>query len=277
VNTAPVRELLLLLADHERFLKSPRTRLRRQIAAAGLARCQALLDGMCILREQGRADVIGLLGRALLEVWLVSLYVLLKGHDDDDDTALIELGMEHARYCAILAERFELDPSIKKAVAEWEEVTSDQQTPDGKPISGRPSYESIARQLSELLAQVEPGQRFDVMAVYDRVYRSESTYSAHPSVGLFVRYIKWDSSEQEDEIISNPGPPFPRQERLAAMLTTFLAIRVYKAFAVLVDPRLSSIYDRLAADDESQAEAPPTREPAMSPDRPSDPGRPELM
>jgi len=86
------------------------------------------------------------------------------------------------------------------------------------------------------------------LAVYDRIYRSESTYSAHPGVGLFVRYIQWDPAEERDAIIPNPGPPFPRQERLAAMLTTFLAVRVLKAFGVVVDPRLEQAYEEFAAE-----------------------------
>jgi len=57
--------------------------------------------------------------------------------------------------------------------------------------------------------------------------RAESTYSAHPGVGLFVRYIQWDPGEHLDGIIDSPGAPFPRQERLGAILTTFLAVRVF--------------------------------------------------
>lgn len=246
-ETAPVRELLGLLAEQTRFLASTRTRLRRNIAAAGLARCRALLEGMCILREQGRADAMGVLARALIEVWLVSLYVLLKGHDDDDDV-LVELAADHVRHAKLLAEGFGLDESVMR-VLEWQDTVASRRTPEGAPIGRRPSFEGIARELSRLLTKAEPVERFDVMPIYNRAYRAESTYSAHPTVGLFVRYIQWDALGQLDSIIDNPGAPFPRQERIGAILTTFLAMRVFKAFGMVADQRLPVMYEKLAAED----------------------------
>ncbi len=65
--------------------------LPRQMAAAGVARCRALLLGMEML-EEGRPDVMGLLQRNLWEVTMTALYLLLGGPD-----AVNRLYGQHAR------------------------------------------------------------------------------------------------------------------------------------------------------------------------------------
>src|SRR5262245_52107635 len=74
-----IREMLALLAEHECFFDSPPKHMRRQFAAGGLARCRALLEGVLVLQDHGRSDVAGVLWRATLECFLVSVYVLSKG------------------------------------------------------------------------------------------------------------------------------------------------------------------------------------------------------
>jgi hypothetical protein len=247
MDTGPIRDFLALLAEKTPLLTSTRSRLRRQYAAAGLARCRALLEGICILREQGRADVIGVLNRSVIEMWLVSLYVLVKGRDEDDDSALIELGIEHARYMGILGDRFD-SPEIKSAVADWKEAIAGSTAPDGESIKERPNFEAIARALPALLAKDDPdGLSVPSLALYDKAYRSESSFSAHPGVGSFGRYIAIDPSEERDGIVDNPGPPFPDQELLAVTLTSFLADRVFKAFGIPPDPRIAEAYNRISA------------------------------
>jgi hypothetical protein len=183
-----IRDLLRVIDEHLRFLTSNRNRLRRQVAAAGLVRCRNLVEGMLILREGGRADILGILNRAVLEAWLVSLWVLLKGQDLDDDSVLIDL------------------PLLERE-----------------------------------------GSRINALEVYNRAYRGESTASVHAGLGTIHRYLRYGNEEagEPDSLTCDPGPAFPDQEWLAAILTFSLAEHVFGAFGVKVEPPLRQLYEPL--------------------------------
>jgi hypothetical protein len=90
-STKPPEELALVLVrairNNSHLLTSPMIHLGRQLAAAGLLRCAALLEGTCIVAQAGRADLQGLLLRALFETWLVALD-LLESPEDDNESLL---------------------------------------------------------------------------------------------------------------------------------------------------------------------------------------------
>ena len=250
-----VRELDGRLEELGRHLTSRRVRLRRQMAAAGLWRCRALLQGMVALREAGRTDVLGVLGRSLFETHLVSLYVL-KGRDLDDDAVLHELAADHFKWQKRMVKTAKLPERVAANVEEWEGILRKLEVEPRKL-----NYERIAEELGPLLEKVE-GAEADVAGMYHILYRGESLYSAHAGQGALLRYLQWDDREEADSLITNPGPPFPGQTRIAALLTTHLAIRVLKAFSVIVEPPLSDVFERIAA----------LREPGEAEDEPAGQG-----
>ena len=77
---------------------------------------------MVALREAGRTDVLGVLGRALFETHLVSLYVLLKGRDLDDDAVLHELAADHFKWQKRMVKTAKLPERVAANVEEWEGI-----------------------------------------------------------------------------------------------------------------------------------------------------------
>jgi hypothetical protein len=204
------------------------------MAAAGLARCRALLEAMCVLIEAGRADTIGVLLRSLFEVWLVSLYVLLKG-DLEDAGVLEEMAAEEWKRSKAMFDCVGAPQNVKDHLEEWRKEL------DVSGAKPRPNLEAIAQQLTKLLPADSSGKAPNVQSTYDIIYRAESQYSAHPSVGLLLRYHSWDPKEERDAVVLNPGPPFSRQELVGLHLTLYLAFRVFGAFGIVTDERLEDL------------------------------------
>jgi hypothetical protein len=252
MNADPVGELLAVLDTHFPFLKSTRARLRRQLAAAGLARCRALLEGMVLLRDATREDVIGVLLRALCEAWMVSLYVLYKGENLDDDSVLIELAADYETWTRKMAGKvggWAEGNKAEEILADWGAELrhwEEQARADGKASKtpAKLNYETIARELGSLLEKVE-GAAPDILSVYDRVYRGESIYSAHAGLGMLWRYLGISEDERQDAVVERPGPAFPVQVKVGALLTAYLALRVFKEFSVIVRPPLAEVYERI--------------------------------
>jgi hypothetical protein len=215
-----VRHILTALKDHDRFLTSQRVKLPRQFAAAGLARCRALLEGMCALEESGRSDVSGVLGRALLETWLVSAYVILR----NDRDSLTDIGAGFAKAARNIAEALEMDGLSEKA-EQWTAAV-------GGPKVAMPSYKDLTKRVTVLL---EPkGHRIDPSLLYDLLYRAQSTFDAHGGLGAIGRYLSYGPDGGPDQVVENPGPTFERQIVVGASLVCLLAKLVYKEFSVVV-------------------------------------------
>ncbi len=123
VNTKLIADLLIVLEESLPLFRSNRAHLRRQLAAAGLARCAALLEGMLLLLEAGREDVHGVLARALFEAWLVSLYVLLKGKDPEDDAVLVELGAAHFKALRAINSSIALGKRSQRQIKQWQKTS----------------------------------------------------------------------------------------------------------------------------------------------------------
>jgi hypothetical protein len=74
-----IEELLSLIYANERNFKSPPEHASRQLAAAGLMRCCALLRGVRVLEEPVLGVIAGVLERGHRETWLLSLHALFGG------------------------------------------------------------------------------------------------------------------------------------------------------------------------------------------------------
>jgi hypothetical protein len=98
-----VDELLSLIYSNESYLKSSPDQAPRQLAAAGLMRCCALLRSVRLLEESGLGVVAGVLERAHWETRLVSFHALLGGEE-----ALQKIAGDDIYWKRILAKKFDL-------------------------------------------------------------------------------------------------------------------------------------------------------------------------
>lgn len=218
-------DLLAAIDERLPLLTSRPGLFARQIAAGGLARCCALNHGMRTLCQEGRSDVVGLLARAVYETVIVSLYVLLKGHQ-----GVLEVAGDHKKFSRILIERnTELEPDL---IAGW------------RFDEDKINLEQMTRDLGPLL--VEAGDPVgDIQNIYDLGYRAESTFSAH-GFGAIARYL--DASTAIWRVTPNPGGLLRCADaRVVCILYTgALARHLFRVFGVGVW-QLDHLSDQLAA------------------------------
>jgi hypothetical protein len=228
----PLREILAALDEHTHYLTSHRSRFRRQFAAAGLARCRALLEGICVLIDAGRRDVTGILTRALAEAWLVALYVLYKGKGLDDESVLLEIFEGHARWAIPLAEKH-------GNKLPWGDMLAERKGPKGKAHKLRKlNLADVAKALQPLL-EASPIRSGNAIDVYDRMIGFESLFSVHAGLGTFQDYLTLDESDENSPMGVVETPPTQKvlwREVAAANLTLNLARHVYRAFGIQVSP-----------------------------------------
>lgn len=205
-------ELLHVVEVRLHLLTSRPGLLSRQIAAAGLARCCALNEGIRTLCRGDRGDVAGLAGRALYETVIISLYVLLKGHQ-----GVMKVVGDHKKHTRILIQgNTELNPAL---IAGW--------SFDEEKIN----LEQIAKEVSLLLNEAGDPIVGDFKAIYDLGYRVESTFSAH-GYGAIGRYL--DASTAIWHVVPNPGALVSPAEAhvVPALYTAALARHVFLTFGV---------------------------------------------
>jgi hypothetical protein len=247
-----MRIIVAAVQRHAHLFVSPRALVRRQLAAAGLARCVALLEGMCLVCEGGRPEIMGILVRAMFETWLVANYILLKGKDAEDELVLIELGNEFARSVTAMARGTgrRIDETkahvdrFKASVADHPDNVPGDPAEAGVP-GDRLKFEQLASAVKALIIARE-GSSVDAVAIYNAVYRGESTYSAHPGLGTLHAYMNYDPTEENDTLTLRPRPPFPNQAGVGSLLTIDLAFRLFRAFDIVEDGSLAAAYEELA-------------------------------
>ena len=238
--TAAVEAVLRLLDNHRRFLTSSRERMRRQLAAAGLTRCFGLLRAICTLRDTDQLAMAAPLVRAVVELVLVSLYVLLKGDDLDDDGALLDLLAAQT----LAFSKLRLSGELPSAEAEYARHANVLRARGREP---QPlNYADIAKRVGTLLEAQDPEapRAFDTI-LYQVVYRMESTFGAHAGLGTLLSHVRWDPNGAWDAVDVDPKLPVGRQDVLAAKCACLLARQVYKAFAVRTLPDIEVVIEEL--------------------------------
>ncbi|MEU4351799.1 DUF5677 domain-containing protein [Streptomyces sp. NPDC023838] len=137
------------------------------IPAVALARCRTLLQGIVILTENNRGDVVGVLLRSLYEVWLVGIYGLLGGLDS------FEALLDHRDYW---------QRPLEKEFG-WE-VKSEGK---GKHIS----VKHLAKEVERLLKEDPEGSLFyDPVGLYRKLYALDSFESVHGGLGSLGKHLK---------------------------------------------------------------------------------------
>jgi len=241
-----VRELLAVI-DAKRDLLVSRTNspelVGRQLAAGGLARCRALLEGIVLLVDGGRDDVAGVLLRTLYETHLVALYVLLGG-----PKASVEVMGDYVRSARLLAKtqgRPSTDPVLL-----WEMMSKAEGGPPASPLH----YEQIANKVGDALERVKDprGGRERAAEQYNSVYRVESQINAHAGLGSLGRYVDWRADPYATR--GRPGDlAIEAEDRvvLGALMTALVAEYVLREFGLRAD-----IPERLWAQLNALPEAP---------------------
>lgn len=213
----------------------------RHFAAAGLARCRALLEGIYQLTStKGRPDAAGVLLRSLAEAWAVSFFVLLKKQQGIFDLAAgTDEGLRK------LIDAFEGGSSGAEkwrsrfhALAQRSSVRYKRGRHAGEP---RPLTVSEVLKAVEGLATVSQDEEIARSArhVRRKIWTTESYVSTHANLAsIAIPYIRQDAEPWG--IVERPEGWMPAEEALVGggLLTGLLASRVYEAFGYRRGPIL---------------------------------------
>jgi hypothetical protein len=202
-----IDELLAVIYAHKERFRSRPDQASRQLAAAGLMRCCALLRGVRLFEKSGLGVVAGVLERAHWETWLVSLHVLLGGEE-----ALQKIGGDDIYWKRILAKKFDLGAYHDDWKGKVEKLNVWKLSEDLRPL---------------LVAAGEEGNP-DGTTGYDITFRVQSLFAAHACLASFGHFI--DYGEEEWKAVAHPPPQFPAPAPTPALHTAHLARYVFKAF-----------------------------------------------
>jgi hypothetical protein len=212
----------------------------RHFAAAGLARCRALLEGMYLLSApKGRPDTAGVLLRSLVETWAVSVFVLLKKRQ-----AIFELapGAEEGLRKVIWAFGGGATPGTDKWLARFHSLA--QKTPF-RHKKGRRKGQPRPLSIAEVFGQVETlaaasgdsGLARSVKHAHNRIWKAESYVSTHANLAsIVIPYV--DQNAEPWSVIDRPEGWMPPEDMLVTggLLTGMLAGLVYEAFGYSREP-----------------------------------------
>ena len=186
-------------------------------------RAEALLRGVRILIDAGRADLAGLLIRSIWECWVIGLYLLLGGQDSAEH---VMAAYRHhiEQYWANRPQDAGPPPQLDEDF--WNEW----------PEPRRLWFDKVTKIVEGLLQASEQGPiEYSGISSYDVLYRLESVFSVHAGKALFDRYVDPATDEQPFErVISSPilQVPVDQLEAMAAVWAAHLAWFVYREFGI---------------------------------------------
>lgn len=205
-----VCKTLRLVENRTHLLKSRQINRSRQIAAAGLVRCCALLRGVCVLEDAGLPALTGILERQNWETWLVSQSILLRG-----DEAIDEIKGDNVKS----RNTFQKESGRRlKYVPEWQ----------GK--AKKLIYSQLAEKLEPLFVKACDTEGATLASGYTGIYRGHSQFTVHAGLSTFNLYMRcegeWASVER------NPPAPVPDVGKISLLCTVHLAGHVFKRFGI---------------------------------------------
>jgi Family of unknown function (DUF5677) len=223
---AAAREIADLVEGYVPRLSSRDDLVPRHLAAMSVARANRLLCGIRDLTDHDLDDVGGVLLRALLEVWMVGLYVLYGG----DEATEHVLGA-HVRSLKNLDPG--AFPSVPAVLEEWEEF---------ELPTDRIKWEDLAPQVGRLLeAAGQSRHPANMKAFYEVLYRGYSHMDAHGGLQTLAPHMV--SREDRMELsIKRPPQGDPNHELVtAAGLVGYLACQVLAAFGFSIAPIVKAL------------------------------------
>jgi hypothetical protein len=162
------------------------------VAAAGMLRAADFLDEALALAERGRSIGANVLARSAFECWLAGAYALFGGDD-----AVLGFEAERHRHETRIAKTLD-NPGVEAFLeVEFEALNKvlDMYL-DGKP--NPVNLADISKRLGGMITQAT-GEDADIELVYETLYRTHSTYDAHPvkALGSMVKFDEADVGRVE--------------------------------------------------------------------------------
>lgn len=225
-----VDQLLVLIKRYVCSLESRPHQAARQFAAAGLARCCALVKGICVLEDGGLGPLVGILERQHWETWLVSIHVVLRGEE-----ALHEVAGDDIFWKRLLSQKLCLGLAYQE---DWEGQIA------------KLNFKELAEGLKPLLVAAGESGDPDGTKGYDATYRVQSLFAVHAGLATIGSYLHY--GEEFWGIVWDPPPQFRVPSQVPALHTAHLAGYVFKAFGLPTD-ELEEISQKLL--DEARAES----------------------
>jgi hypothetical protein len=211
----------------------------RHFAAAGLARCRALLEGIYLLTApKGRPDAAGVLLRSLVEAWAVSVFVLLKKRQ-----AIFDLAPGSAEGLRKLIDAFGgPTPGAQRWLARFRSLGQKSSVRHRRGSrKGQPRPLSIAEVFTQVEALAkesgDSGLARSAKHAHTRIWKTESYVSTHANLASIV--IPHVNQQAEPwVIVDRPQGWMPPGDALVAggLLTGLLAGLVYEAFGYRREP-----------------------------------------
>jgi len=206
--------------------------LPKLLAAAALARQLCLLEALVAVCDAGQARVAGLIMRAQWETHLVGLYCILADKD---------------AVKALIADRAAWAPGIEriwKLEGAWHEKTEMMARWYGEVEARRLNFADVAEKVQTLLR--EKGYTADITTAHQRLYKGESTFTAHPGFEALLRQLKTDGNECMPDVSFEPIPGRAAYLCNCAWSVTSLAEPLFDTFPDLLD-RLATATAKLRA------------------------------
>lgn len=214
-----IRAVAGVVDDSLQFLTSSDQFSRRQVAAAYLARCRRLLEGLDQLRSIGMPDLAALPLRPFWECWVRGMWILLGGEAALDE-AIANYKLETERHDRLA--RLELP-----GIGEWR----------GQGKEAR-AIDQVARDVGACLeADGDVDAKKHMSFAYDLLYRNESARNLHGGLAAVLDHL-------EDQGVGRLGVRARRRESgtgqgellVAAVMLSMFARRVLLAFGIDVTP-----------------------------------------
>ncbi len=205
-----VTELLSLIYSFEESFRSVPDQASRQLAAAGLMRCCALLKGVHTLEDNKLGVISGILERAHWETWLVSIHVLFRGEE-----ALLEIAGDDIHWKRTLSRELDLGYTYHE---DWEGKLS------------KLNYKTLADGVKPLLIAAGESDDPDGRKGYNFTFRVQSLFAVHAGLSTFSSFLQY--GKELWGVVAHPPSPFPIPAPIPALHTAHLARYVFQAFGL---------------------------------------------
>ncbi len=229
VNSAAT-ELANLVERRQGLFTSRGQFAARQYGAAGLARGCGLMRAAIACHEDGQDEAVGVLTRAVLECWISGAFILF---GRAESLARFEVERQRNERNLLVSNRINAAKLVAQRRAEMDEVAKAygfRLGDDGEPRFDRLPVQVMAAELGPLI-EAATGESADILALYDLLYRSYSTFDTH---GLEPLERRLDLDDLSLTTMREPSPwiePYG-SIAVACLLLAVLAKWVFDAYGI---------------------------------------------
>jgi hypothetical protein len=188
--------------------------INQAMAAAGLLRSAELLGEAVELSHLRPSVGANVLTRSAFEFWLIGNYALYGGVD-----AVVGIDGQRQRHETLLAKMNYLSQDVVDYLKVQQDVLDEAKIELLAGVNpSSMSLEQIAIRLGPLILEAT-GEQADLLAVYNLIYRTHSTYDAHPP-----KVIATMLDMEGDAVRVLPVPSWNDPLTSALVMTTYLCV-----------------------------------------------------